>query len=129
MQNKDKYLLETDILSDHLVNGKNESSILIELMQKGICYTTVLNASELLFFTDSDIEVEYVKKILNAVKVLGLHSRYSLSISNYSRKVGSIRDALFSVVADINKLPIVTFDNNRYINTSLKIIHPQNLRG
>ena len=129
MQTKNKYLLETDILSDHLVNGKNESSILIDLMQKGICYTTVLNASELLFFTNSDKEIEYVKKILKAVKVLGLHSRYSLSISNYSRKVESLRDALFSVVADINKLPIVTFDNNRYINTSLKIIHPQDLRG
>ena len=129
MQNKKKYLLETDILSDHLVNGKNESSILIKLMQKGICYTTVLNASELLFFTNSDKEIEYVKKILNAVKVLGLHSRYSLSVSNYKRNVKSLRDALFSVVADINKLPIVTFDNNRYINTSLKIIHPQSIRG
>ena len=129
MHNKYKYLLETDILSDHLVNGKNRSSLLVDLMQRGICYTTMLNASELLFFTNSDAEIEYVKKILNAVKVLGLHSRYSLSISNYSRKVKSLRDALFSVVADINKLPIVTFDNNRYINTSLKIIHPQDLRG
>ncbi len=127
MQNKGKFLLDTDILSDHLVNGKNESSILIDLMQKGICYTTVLNASELLFFTNSDKESEYVKKILNAVKVLGLHSRYSLSIAKYSRKVESLRDALFSVVADINKLPIVTFNNIRYINTSLKIIHPQDL--
>ena len=127
MQNKDKFLLDTDILSDHLVNGKNESSILIDLMQKGICYTTVLNASELLFSTNSDKESEYVKKILNAVKVLGLHSRYSLSIAKYSRKVESLRDALFSVVAEINKLPIVTFNNIRYINTSLKIIHPQDL--
>ncbi|MBT8383383.1 MAG: hypothetical protein KJO59_13595, partial [Ignavibacteria bacterium] len=59
----------------------------------------------------------------------GLHSRYSLSTSKYSGKVESLRDALFSVVADINKLPIVTFDNNRYINTGLKIIHPQELRG
>jgi len=127
MQNKDKFLLDTDILSDHLVNGKNESSILIDFMQKGICYTTVLNASELLFSTNSDKESEYVKKILNAVKVLGLHSRYSLSIAKYSRKVESLRDALFSVVAEINKLPIVTFNNIRYINTSLKIIHPQDI--
>ena len=68
-------------------------------------------------------------KVLNALKVLGLHSRYSLSVSKYQGKVNSLRDALFLVVADINKLPIVTFDNNRYINTSLKIIHPQDLRG
>lgn len=129
MLSKEKYLLDTDILSDHLVNGKNEGSSLIDMMQKGICYTTVLNASELLFFSKSDEEIKYVKKVLNAVKILGLNSRYSLSISNYSKKVKSLRDALFSVVADINKLPIVTFDNNRYINTGLKIIHPQDLRG
>jgi predicted nucleic acid-binding protein len=129
MQTKEKYLLETDILSDHLANGDEEGSLLVDLMQKGICYTTVINASELLFFANSEEEIKYVKKVLNAVKVLGLNSRYSLSVSNYSGRVKSIRDALFSVVADINKLPIVTFDNNRYINTSLKIIHPQDLRG
>jgi predicted nucleic acid-binding protein len=129
MSGNDKYLLETDILSDHLVNGKYQSSFLIDLMQKGICYTTVINASELLFSANSEEEMEHVKKVLNAVKVLGLNSRYSLSVSNYSEKVKNLRDALFSVVADINKLPIVTFDNNRYINTSLKIIHPQDLRG
>ena len=88
---------------------------------------SICHFSRLLFFTNSDKESEYVKKILNAVKVLGLHSRYSLSIAKYSRKVESLRDALFSVVADINKLPIVTFNNIRYINTSLKIIHPQDL--
>lgn len=129
MSSNDKYLLETDILYDHLVNGKYESSFLIDLMQKGICYTTVINASELLFSANSEEEMEHVKKVLNAVKVLGLNSRYSLTVSNYSKKVKNLRDALFSVVADINKLPIVTFDNNRYINTSLKIIHPQDLRG
>lgn len=129
MSGNGKYLLETDILSDHLVNGKYESSFLIDLMQKGICYTTVINASELLFSANSEEEMEHVKKVLNAVKVLGLNSRYSLTVSNYSKKVKNLRDALFSVVADINKLPIVTFDNNRYINTSLKIIHPQDLRG
>jgi predicted nucleic acid-binding protein len=129
MPNKEKFLLETDILIDHLMNGSKEKSALIDLMQKGVCFTTVINASELLFYADSEQEKTYVRKVLNAVKVLGLHSRYSLSISEYSGKVKSFRDALFSVVADINKLPIVTFDNNRYINTSLIIIHPQELRG
>jgi predicted nucleic acid-binding protein len=129
MPNKEKFLLETDILSDHLMNGSKEKSVLIDLMQIGVCFTTVINASELLFYADSEQENTYVRKVLNAVKVLGIHSRYSLSISKYSGKVKSLRDALFSVVADINKLPIVTFDNNRYINTSLIIIHPQELRG
>ena len=129
MQEYKKFLLDTDILSDHLISGRKNTSSLIELMQKGICYTTVLNASEILFFTESHEEIVYIKKVLNALKVLGLHSRYSLSVTKYVGKVNTIRDAIFSVVADINKLPIVTFDNNRYINTSLKIIHPQDLRG
>ena len=49
MQSREKFLLETDILTDHLNNGSEEKSVLIDLMQKAVCYTTVINASELLF--------------------------------------------------------------------------------
>ncbi len=54
-----------------------------------------------------------------------MNSRYALNIPEFSDKTESVRDALFSVVASINKLPIVTFDKERYKKTKLKIIHPQ----
>jgi len=119
----DKYLLDTDILVDYVTS--NDMNYLINLMQKGICFTTVLNAAELLAACKNDEEQSAVRNVLDAIKVLGLNSRYALSITEFSEKTGSIRDALFSVVASINKLPIVTFNKERYRKTNLKIIHPQ----
>lgn len=123
-----KYLLESDILADYLTSSDNIDSHLIHLMQKGICFTTVLNAAELLASCKDENEKKLVRNVLDSLKVLGLHSRYALSIPEYSDKTNSIRDALFSVVSSINKIPIVTFDKERYKKTNLKIFHPQELR-
>jgi len=118
-----KYLLETDVLVDYLVS--NENNYLIKLMSSGICFTTVLNASEVLAACKDDNERSSVRSVLDSLKVLGLHSRYALSVPEFSDKVMSIRDALFAVVSSINKLPIVTLDTEKYKKTKLKIIHPQ----
>nr|MBP9119695.1 hypothetical protein [Ignavibacterium sp.] len=73
-----KYLLETDVLLEYLVLYEfYKESYLIKMMQKAICFTSVLNASELFMFANSDYEKEKVRDLLNALKVLGLHSRYS----------------------------------------------------
>ena len=123
-----KYLLESDVLVDYLTTSDDMDSHLIHLMQEGICFTTVLNAAELLASCKDENEKNLVRKVLDSLKVLGLHSRYALSIPEYSDKTNSIRDALFSAVSSINKIPIVTFDKERYKKTNLKIIHPQELR-
>jgi predicted nucleic acid-binding protein len=119
----DKYLLDTDILVDYLTS--NDMNYLIILMQKGICFTTVLNAAELLAACKNDEEQSAVRSVLDSVKVLGLHSRYALSILEFSDQTENVRDALFTVVASVNKLPIVTLNSERYKKTNLKIIHPQ----
>jgi len=123
----DKYLLDTDILADYVTS--NDMNYLINLMQKGICFTTVLNAAELLAACKNDEEQSTVRSVLDSVKVLGLHSRYALSIPEFSDKTENVRDALFTVVASINKLPIVTLNSERYKKTNLKIIHPQDVRA
>jgi len=122
-----KYLFDTDVLVDYLTNSGNMQSPLINLMQKGICFTTVINAAELLASCEDNNETKLVRSVLDSLKVLGLHSRYALSISEYSNKTKSIRDALFSVVSSINKIPIVTFDKERYNKTNLDIINPLDL--
>ncbi len=118
-----KYLLDTDVLVDYLT--VNENNYLLKLMQMGICFTTVLNASELLAVCKNDKEKLAVRSVLDSLKVLGLHSRYALSVPDFADKTENVRDALFAVVSLINKLPIVTLDKNRYHKTNLKIIHPQ----
>jgi predicted nucleic acid-binding protein len=118
-----KYLLDTDVLVDYLTS--NENSYLLNLMQTGICFTTVLNASELLAVCRDDNERSLVRSILDSLKVLGLHSRYALSVPDFADKTENVRDALFAVVSFINKLPIVAMNSGKYKRTNLKIIHPQ----
>jgi len=115
-----KFLLETDVLVDYLTSDKN--NYLLNLMQKGICFTTVLNASELLAACKVETEIAEVRSVLDSLKVLGLHSRYALSVPEFSDKTKNNRDALFAVVSLINKLPIVTMNSDRYKKTKLKII-------
>lgn len=123
-----KYLLDTDILADYLTFADKMHSHLIYLMQKGICFTTILNAAELLASCRDENEKKLIRNVLDSLKVLGLNSRYALSVPEFSDKTKTVRDALFSVVSSINKIPIVTFDKERYKKTNLKIIHPQELR-
>jgi predicted nucleic acid-binding protein len=118
-----KYLLETDVLIDYLTS--NENNYLINLMKTGICFTTVLNASEMLASCKNENELSAVRSVLDSLKVLGLHSKYSLNVPEFSNNTSSLRDALFCVVSLINKLPIVTLNRERYKKTNLKIIHPQ----
>lgn len=120
-----KYLLDTDILVDYLVS--NENNYLMNLMKTGICFTTVLNASEMLAACKSENELSAVRSVLDSQKVLGLHSKYALSIREFSDKTSSLRDALFCIVSLINKLPIVTSSSERYKHANLKIIHPKEI--
>jgi len=127
MQKTEKYLLETDILAEHLTTNEVNNSLLIRLMKKGICFTTVLNAAELLYSAKNKKEINAVFKVLNSIKVLGLNSRYALEMNKYSLPGNSVRDALFSVVAEMNNLPVVTFNIKKYKNSKLKIINTQKL--
>jgi predicted nucleic acid-binding protein len=118
-----KFLVETDVLVDHLTSNKN--NYLLKMMKSGICFTTVLNASEMLAVCRNETEKSDVRSVLDSLKILGLHFRYALSVPEFSGKTKNNRDALFAVVSLINKLPIVTLDRNRYSKTNLQIIHPQ----
>jgi len=118
-----KYLIDTDIMVDYL--NSNENNYLMSLMQTGICFTTVLNASEMLAACKDENEQSAIRSVLDSMKVLGLHQKYALSVPEFADKTSSLRDALFCVVSLINKLPIVTLNRERYKKTKLKIIHPQ----
>ena len=127
--NPQKFLVETDIILDHLYYDSDEDSYLLKLMKTGICFTTVLNAAELLFNAGSEKEKSLITDVLTAFKILGLNSRYALSTFNFSNKVENVRDSLIAIVADYNDLTIVTTNAAKYSNTKLNIIHPQQIRG
>ncbi|GBD90427.1 PIN domain protein [bacterium BMS3Abin04] len=126
-KNKIEYLVETDILLDHLKNHSNSLSVLEKAMSSGICFTTVINSSELIYSVNSKNEKDILLSLLNALKVLGLHSRYSLYVDEYIGKVLSVRDAIICTVAKLNKLLILTDDTKKFENSGIKVLTSKDL--
>lgn len=126
-KNKIEFLVETDILLEHLKHSSNSLSVLEKAMKKGICFTTVINSSELIYSVNSKSEKEIVLSLLSALKVLGLHARYSLYVDEYIGKVSSVRDAIICTVAKLNKLPILTDDTKKFENSGIKILTSKDL--
>lgn len=124
----EKVFLETDVLAEYLTKKHNDS-LLLKFMQNSICFTSVINASELFFAAGDESQSDTVQKLLTGLKVLGIHSRYSLLINKYSSLVNTVRDALICVLAEYNKLPIVTYKKERFIKTKLTLIDPKQFRG
>jgi hypothetical protein len=117
------------VIENHLIQGSIEGDSYLELLlQKGICFSTVLNAAELLYKASAPIEQKIIISVLSALKILGLHSRYSLLVPKYSACVKNFNDALFCVVADYNRLPIVTMNKSKYIKSGLIVYHPKEIK-
>lgn len=125
---KIEYLIDTDVLFEHLTkNPISGESSLIRLMKNGICFTTVLNAAEVMMKNKNYDQEIVIKSLLSALKVLGIHSRYCLGINQLAAGNNGLRDSLFVVTAEINKLDIITFDVNRYKSGKIGIYNPDQL--
>lgn len=123
-----KFLIETDILVDFLTQqGTKHSSALVNIMQKGICFTSVINASEMYFIAKSDFEKEKLNNLFYAINVLGLHSRYSLLVPKVSANFKNYRDALFYILAEQNRLTIVTQNPEKYLGLKAESLHPSQI--
>ena len=128
MKDKKEFLLDTDIIIDFLTVNDNKKMTVLEIaMSKGICFTTVLNASELFFAVKDETEKEKVKKVISSLKVLGVNARYSLNISDFFNKVATVRDAILCSIAKNNGLPILTNNIDRYKNSGIEIIESRKL--
>ena len=130
MNSDRKFLIESDIIISHFTQENIEApSDLIKLMQTGICFTTVINAAELLFEAANDHQKEIVLKVLNSFKVLGLNSRYALKIPEYKNQAKTLRDILILMTAKTNNLPIVTYQKSKYSLSDAEIYNPEEIGG
>jgi predicted nucleic acid-binding protein len=123
---KKEYLIDTDILTDHLFTD-DETSLLEKLMISGLCFTSAINASELYFDSEHENFKLQIDKMLRALKVLGIHSRYSLDVFSFNKSTENFRDALFSVVAKKNNLIICTTNKERYSKTGIEVLDPNEI--
>lgn len=110
-----EYLIETDVLIGFLT-GSYPQELFEELLVSGICYTTVLNAAEVMQVASNDSERHLVKQILSVLKVLGIPGRYALEVGK-TGKVLSLREELMVVLAKMNSLTIITQHPSRYEGT------------
>ncbi len=121
----EKYLIETDVIIDHLTHNRGKGkSYLIKLAQSGLCFTSVLNASEVYFNLNSENDLQKADHLFYALKVLGIPARYSLEIKKLNNNLINYRDALIYTLARQNNLTIITFNKDRYKNLDCSIINP-----
>ncbi|MGB9663509.1 MAG: PIN domain-containing protein [Ignavibacteria bacterium] len=113
-------LVDTDILFDHLITDKKES-ILMKLMSKYDCFTTVINAIEVYELAGKENK-KYADMMLYGFKILGIHSRYAEKVADLisdakNRNLDwNLRDALIVMMAIQNKLVLTTFNDEKYLN-------------
>ncbi len=130
MLDRIEFLIETDILVGHLIHNNSSQLSDLELaMTKGICFTTSINSSEMYFFAATEEERDAVHCMMRSIKILGIHPRYSLNISEFFNKAATTRDAMICSLAKNNKLPILTAQIQKFKESGIKIISPKELRG
>jgi predicted nucleic acid-binding protein len=126
-QKKKEFLIDTDVLSEHLTCSGTERSFLEKALECGICFTTVINSAEIYFALRNPDEKQAIDALMKIVNVLGFHARYSLLVDELIGKVNTVRDALFCATAKISRLTIVTRDIKRYQLAGVEVIDPINL--
>lgn len=119
-RSKNEFLVDASILIEHL-ECDSEFSILEATLTNSLIFTTVINASELFALMKNRLIDEEIKSLLCVINVLGIHSRYALGVSTFSDVTRNYSDAIFCVVAERNKLPILTLNEEKYIESGLKI--------
>lgn len=118
-----EFLLDTDVIYEHL-KSDNEISTFEKFLSQGVCYTSIINAVEIYSLLKN--KKELADSLLYSLKVLGLPARYSMEVVKFEENY-SVRDILFIITAKMNKLPIVSFKEEKYISSGVRIINPKNL--
>jgi len=110
-----QFLIETDVLSEYLMAGKDSDTILRKALLRGVCYTTMVNALELFRAASTKEERDAVMQMLMVVRVLGFNARYAQSFADGAREIEkkkgmtlSDREAMMIGMAKASKLVIVT---------------------
>lgn len=128
MKSKFEIFIDTDILTQCLLIKKLKKD---SVFQKAIdtfdhCYTSVINAAELFSQYAGKKAAGELKRSLNAVSILGIPFRYSLSIAEIMREIeksksnNSLRDAVVLSMCMETRLPILTSNENRYKDLAKK---------
>src|SRR3569623_1498102 len=114
MPQQQQLLIETDILADYLTAAPGTSA-LRQALRQSVCYTTMLNAMELLRASLNQEQREAILSMLYVVRVLGFNARYAQPFAELTNEIetrtGIIitdREAMILGMARASKLTILT---------------------
>lgn len=114
--NRLEIFVDTDVLAAYLAEDTSQPSALQALMRAAVCFTSVLNAGELIAVTRNDEERAHAESVLWGLKVLGFHHKYSLTFGDLHRESGGMhfRDSMVAGMCILSKLPLCTSHPERY---------------
>lgn len=108
-----KIVVDSGIIIDHLTTAEPVSA-LRRVMKEYFCYTTVFNAAELFAAARTKKESQAVEDALHAMKILGLNGKSAKNIAVPLRAARATLPGLIAGVCIESRLPIVTFDPQRF---------------
>jgi predicted nucleic acid-binding protein len=121
------YLIETDVLAEWLVASPEEPVVLDGALRTGRCYTSMLNATELLAACRSDSERHAVEALFRIVRVLGFPARSATTYAEIARTIEmqsgcavTTREMMVIGLATESKLTVLTharYDRYRALNS------------
>lgn len=130
---KEEMFLDSDVLADYLDPEEGRDPVLLALATLGACFTSVLQATELLAAVSGDTQRAHVVSLLGGLHVLGFHHKYCLSFGDLHRKHGadrSLRTSMTAGVCILSHLPIVTSRPRQYsVYPGLIVLDAHRLRG
>ena len=130
---KEGLFLDTDVLADFLDPEGEDKPVLLSLLPVAACFTSVLQATELLASAVREQERTHVESLLGGLHVLGFHHKYCLVFGDLHRLHGARRALRTSMTAGmciLNKLPLVTYAPARYsAYPGLALFDASRLRG
>jgi len=114
--------VDTDVMISYLDHDSPAHSLLRKQMSYSVCFTSVLNASELIAITRTDDERRHAESVLWGLKVLGFHHKYSLTFGDIHRTVSqsgspnpvSIRNSMVAGICALSDLPLATYSPAAY---------------
>ncbi len=128
-------IVETEFLIDFL-QTRDSPSTLRQVLSKALCYTTVVQISEVLAQCTSTSQRDAALAMCSLVRPLGVPPRYALNISFYLQKLAELgqeeplRFALSASISQFSKVPVLTVQyESLYSRLDIPTIKPESLRS
>lgn len=133
-------LIESDLIAEYLTTPVGTVPALRELLRSARCFSTFIQAAELLSLAETESEQRIVERGLYGLKIIGASSRYSQQIGALMRGHSGLdhRTAIVAAIAISANLTIVTrtfFESyvtlcsipSLYTGKELSLTTPENL--